>query len=95
MALSRRPSKTREDWVNQINFEIRDATEALDNAVKMRRWEKVIKYARQLEVLEGKLFSAKNASTRSSRVSDVMSRERTRRYNVGRDRPRTRRRRAR
>lgn len=73
--MRRRRSRTREEYVESLRWNVRDTSEALKNAVDMRRWEGVIKYAKQLQVLERKLFVAENAPSRSSRIQDEMRKE--------------------
>lgn len=78
----RRRSKTLEEHLASLRYNIRDATEALHAAVSMQRWENVIKYAKQLQVLERKLFAAETARPRKARLAEAMGRENERRYNT-------------
>lgn len=78
----RHRSRTRTEWIASLKYNIQDATEALQAAVSMRNWAGVMKYARQLEALERKLFAAESSPTRGQRVAEVMGAERVRRYNA-------------
>jgi hypothetical protein len=75
----RRRSRTREEYIASLRWNIKDATEALRHAVDMRRWSNVIRYARQLESLEEKLVLAETSRRRIERVQETMGRERLRR----------------
>lgn len=54
----RRGSRTREQWIASLRWNITDATEALKAALSMRKWDGVIKYAEQIKRLEAKLHRA-------------------------------------
>lgn len=51
-------SKTRAEWQAQLAYNQKDAIEALANAVGMRDWNGVIKYAKQLQVLDRKFYDS-------------------------------------
>lgn len=78
----RRRSKTLEEHLSSLRYNIRDATEALRAAVSMERWDNVIKYAKQLRVLERKLFTAEAARPRKARIAEAMGEENMRRRNT-------------
>lgn len=76
-----RRSLTRDEWIASLRWNIKDAAEALQAAVSMRRWDAVVRYARQLQSLESKLHRAETATPRREHVGRVMSQERVRRAN--------------
>lgn len=49
---------TREEYVSRLMWSIDDAKAALHNAVDMSDWTGVMKYAKQIQGFEGKLFKA-------------------------------------
>ena len=59
----RRRSRTQAEWLAALRWNIKDATEALTNAVGMKDWEGVVKYARQIQALERKETSAQQTGT--------------------------------
>lgn len=54
----RRRSTTQEERLAGIRFRIKDATEALQNAVGMQNWENVIKYAKQLQTFTKQQYAS-------------------------------------
>ena len=52
----RRRSKTREEWIASLRWNIKDAKEALKNAVDMGDWNAVEKYTRQIKTMEPRLY---------------------------------------
>jgi hypothetical protein len=54
----RKRSRTREEWIASLRWNITDATDALKAALSMRNWNGVIKYAEQIKRLEAKLHRA-------------------------------------
>lgn len=64
----RRHSKTREEYLASLRWNIKDAKEALHNAVDMSDWRGVEKYTKQLHVLERKLFDAETDGARTKRL---------------------------
>ena len=62
-----RRSQTQAERLASLNYNIRDAREALQNAAAMGRWADVVKYANQLLKLERDRFTS---STRSRRRSE-------------------------
>lgn len=50
--------------MNGLRYQIRDAEEAMRNAIELRRWENVIKYVKQVQAAETKLLKAEQPSKR-------------------------------
>lgn len=72
----RRRSKTREEYVASLRWNIQDATEALKNAVQMQDWTNVVRYARQLQSLTPKLARAESGTLGPRRtVREILMRE--------------------
>ena len=70
---------TREQWIAKLRWNVQDATEALKNAVGMRNWSGVVKYAEQLKKLESQLSRAESARPHNAYVAESMLSERVRR----------------
>ncbi len=64
-----RRTRTREEYLGSLAWNIKDATEALHNAIAMRRWATARKYIGQLERLDRLQFVAetRTASGRHAR----------------------------
>jgi hypothetical protein len=60
--------ETMSQEIMSLNWNIKDATEALTCAVSLQDWNGCIKYANQLKVLEEKLFLATAPRTFPSTV---------------------------
>jgi len=60
----KRPSRTQEQYLAQLRWNIKDAKEALHNAVGMSDWAGVKKYAAQIQRLEDKLWRAQRHGPR-------------------------------
>ena len=71
-----RRSRTREEYLESIRYNQRDALEALQNAVGMRNWAAVKKYVAQLEKLDRQEYDATTARPRIHRVHEAMHEER-------------------
>ena len=56
----RRRSRTREEWIASLRWNIKDAKEALKNAVDMGDWNAVEKYTRQIKTMEPRLYRAES-----------------------------------
>ena len=69
----RRPSKTREQWLASLRWNIKDAAEALKNAVEMGDMAGVRKYAGQIERLSQKLHDAEWSRASKKRERRVYS----------------------
>lgn len=54
----RRRSRTQSEYFASLDWNIKDAKEALRAALSMENWNGVIKYAKQLQVLEEKRYRA-------------------------------------
>ena len=61
-APKRRARVTKADNLARLEWNIRDAKEALKNAVDLGNWEAVRKYTAQIEALEKLHFKASNPS---------------------------------
>lgn len=55
-----RRSRTREEYVASLRWNIQDAKEALKNAVDMGDWNGVEKYTRQIKAMEPRLYRAES-----------------------------------
>lgn len=60
----RRRSRTQAEYLASLRWNIRDAEEALINAVRMRSWENVIRYTRQIQVLERREYDTQQLGAR-------------------------------
>jgi hypothetical protein len=58
--IPRRRSRTREEWIASLRWNINDAKEALRNAVDLGDWNAVEKYTRQIKTMEPRLFRAES-----------------------------------
>jgi len=67
--------RTKEEWIAQLRWNIKDATEALSAAAGMQKWQNVTRYAKQLEALEAKLAKAEGSRPRIHLVQEGMYRE--------------------
>jgi hypothetical protein len=77
-------TRTLEEYVASLRYNVRDALEALQNAVAMHDWRGVAKYARQLEALGPKLSRAEAGTLgpRRTRRIETALEEQRRRYNL-------------
>lgn len=82
MARRERRSRSREEYAASLRYQIRDAEEALRNAVEMRAWRNVSKYAAQIQAAEERLARLLSAPTRSERRTEEIRRAYQERYNV-------------
>ena len=76
LGFGKRRSRTRDEWIASLRWNIDDATEALKAALSMRKWDGVIKYAEQLKKLEAKLHRAEVVGS-SRRRSEMRARAET------------------
>lgn len=61
----RKPSRTRAQYEASLRYNIKDAKEALTNAVGMSNWGAVEKYTKQIKAYERKLFDLETGKQKS------------------------------
>jgi hypothetical protein len=79
MAIHR--TRSRADYIASLQWNIRDAKEALHHAIDMSSWANAEKYITQLKALERKLYDAEATSQHG--YAPLGGRKRARRHETG------------